>query len=749
MTLWLILMPLNIFFTDFWPNTSSENRYLFGISQAHADQKTDRTARCTLKTIWGGRYERYASIVFQFSKPIQLQSAGIENREIRFRLNNVTTCLNSFRKYKTFDSWVTLKKVENDLEIRIGFPEGFKTYDTLMLDKPYRLVINLYDSKISTLETIWGGRHGRHPAVVFQFSKQIKLPSVQIENREMRLQFTNVTTDLPPTRRYTTFDSWVTLEKNKQDLNVGMKIPVNYSKPRIVELQNPPRLAVHFYKSIPGSDSKPQVTIYDHKKESCFAIPSDTARAKDEITVPLPEKLPRPSSAKAPSFLGDEKQMGLIEARILSRQGLYEKSLKIYQHLRHHYPRDEEVWEDYIETLVNYADYDLAQDEINLLLRKNPSSLRGLRIQARIFNELNQYRWAYEVYEKILSQYRKDAGVWADYANTGQGAGEWATALNYYCKALEIDPENKAVRRSIHEILREHRPRLETSYRADAQEGGNTDINTFTLNYTAPLGQSTRLDAGYAQIDIQRSRQPGIAAVDQSVEDVIIRVHHEIDRHWQATVGGGTYRGLGDRDFFLFGFDYRIDTSAQIQTDYARHRPWYDPVDAANYKGYFNRGTVRFDKSFDNAWGLYLEASQYDYVVNDATNYGQKRTFTGILSRRIWEHPDVSASYSFYRSAFGYDNINFTPVAVLASESVHSLNLNLEHRLCTYWTCSLTGGLRRDTSRSLGSWYVFPGIKIRLGNRIETGLNYEYSSESQTVGGGETETLNIRAKIIF
>jgi len=636
----LILMPLNIFSPDFWRNTSSPNLYLFGISPAHADQKTNRTTRCTLTTMRGGRHERYASIVFQFSEQIQLQTFSIENREIRFRLNNVTTSLNSFRKYKTIDSWVKLKKVENDLEVRIGFPEDFKTYNTLMIDKPHRLVVNLYDSK-------------------------------------------------------------------------------------------------------------PRETIRDKKKQPRFRVAPDNAKAESKIIVTSVETPPRPAAKESPIVLVDKKQMELIEARIFSRQGLYEKSLKIYQSLRRRYPQDEEVWEDYIETLVNYADYDLALEELNRLFKKNPSSLRGQRIQAQIFNELRQYRWSYPIYENIISQYQKDAGLWADYANARQEAGEWAAALNYYCRVIELDPENTAALRSVHDILREHRPRLETGYRDNIQEGGNTHTKTLAVHYTAPLGRRTSLDVAYDRIDIQRSQQPDIAAVDQSVDDFMTRLHHGLGRDWQVTVGGGTYRGLGDRNSFLFGFDYRIDTSAQLQADYARHRPWYDPIEAANFKGYFNRGTVRFDKSFDGAWGLYLEASQYDYVVNDVTNYGRKRTFTGILSRRVSEHPDLSVSYSFYRSAFGYDNVNFAPVPMIESESVHSLNLALEHWLCTYWACSLTGGLRRDTSRSIRSWYFSPGLKIRFGNRVEAELNYEYSSEAQTAGGGETETLNIRARIIL
>ena len=47
------------------------------------------------------------------------------------------------------------------------------------------------------------------------------------------------------------------------------------------------------------------------------------------------------------------------------------------------------------------------------------------------------------------------------------------------------------------------------------------------------------------------------------------------------------------------------------------------------------------------------------------------------------------------------------------------------------------------------SWYALPGIRVRLGNRIESGLSYEYSTESETERGGKTETLYFDIKVIL
>ena len=51
---------------------------------------------------------------------------------------------------------------------------------------------------------------------------------------------------------------------------------------------------------------------------------------------------------------------------------------------------DEEIWEEYIETLVNASQYEAAQTEIRNLLQENPENIRAKRIQSRIYTELRQ-----------------------------------------------------------------------------------------------------------------------------------------------------------------------------------------------------------------------------------------------------------------------------------------------------------------------------------------------------------------------
>ena len=86
-------------------------------------------------------------------------------------------------------------------------------------------------------------------------------------------------------------------------------------------------------------------------------------------------KIPSVASSLNGSGLIDagERQMNMIQAKIFSRQGLYQKSLHIYRSLLKDFPDDDGIWMDYIDTLVNFSDYDLALMKANRLIEQDQS----------------------------------------------------------------------------------------------------------------------------------------------------------------------------------------------------------------------------------------------------------------------------------------------------------------------------------------------------------------------------------------
>lgn len=100
-----------------------------------------------LTTMRGGRRPEYASIVFQFSGKITYDTPRIKDCAIKFRLSDTASRLPSFRRYKTFDSWVLLERNGPDLDIAIGLLPGLIKFSAFLMENPSRLVINLYDGE--------------------------------------------------------------------------------------------------------------------------------------------------------------------------------------------------------------------------------------------------------------------------------------------------------------------------------------------------------------------------------------------------------------------------------------------------------------------------------------------------------------------------------------------------------------------------------------------------------------------------
>jgi hypothetical protein len=445
-----------------------------------------------------------------------------------------------------------------------------------------------------------------------------------------------------------------------------------------------------------------------------------------------------------------DKQMKMIQARILSRQGLYVKSLNIYKSLLKDYPEDEAIQINYIDTLVNFSDYDLALVKINKLLENNPSNIEAKKIKARIYYEQGKYKWSYDIYENIMKQNRMERGVWSDYAFAKLNVGDWTDALNYFSMILEHDPENKTALQGISEIQKAHRPRLETGYRSYIQSEDSV-INTSSAVYTRHITINTLFSLDYDHINVDRPSDSasGINSLDTAIDDTRFRLHHKFSERWEGEIGGGFYTGLDGGFSFLSGLDHKVWENGWLRMDYFHNRPWYDPLDAADFDGAFNEVNLSFDWSFLKVWGLFLGVEQLDYFTDGSSDYGGKRGFTGILTRKFETAkniPDFYLSYSFLRSLFDYEEKDFRLIPMVKSEQRHAISFNLEHWLSKRFAISLAGSVSKDLSRDLKAFSYTPGVKIMLGKNYEFDLNYDFSSESSNAGGGETEAFTFLLK---
>jgi hypothetical protein len=618
------------------------------------------------------------------------------------------------------------------------------------------------------LTDIRAGRHHGFVSIVFEFTAPIDAHHFRIDGNTLRFTLGNTRTGLKPYRAFNHIDLWVRIRHEGADLDVALGLPAHVGKRRTLFLTNPQRLVLNLYDASEKADGADQgrqpvasTAHLDPREEMAVKATSSTVGFAATGGGQLPESPPRLSGKPVKEDLRepqvcDLRQMDLIEARILSRRGLYEKALRIYERLRERYPDDEGIWVDTIETLVNYEAYELALLEIRKLLSKNPTHLRGQRILTRIYQELNQPQWTFPLFEGLLDDYETDVGLWSDYAGTRLDSGDWAGALNYYCRVLELDPDNESALQRVHEILRKHRPQLVPGFLSYYQEGDDSLIQTFSLGYARDVGRKTRLNVDYQQVRIGRPDQPstGYGRVQETLHDLTALIRHRLGDRWQADVGGSLYSGLGGGPSVLLAVDYEIPRRGVLRGSYVYHRPWFDPVEAAAREGNFNQARISLDWALGSWWSLLARGTRWDYFAQrrpdaDASRYGERHAFLGILTRRLMAHPAISLSYSYYLSSFHYQDATFRPIDMMESERIHTLSFNFEDQPCTYLGYGLSGGIRRHTVKQTYSWFAFPFIKLRLGNRIDAVLSYEYSSEANTPQGGTTQTLNLSARIFL
>ena len=112
--------------------------------------KRKETELVLLEKIRKAPHKDHWRVVFQFGEKVTIDQPFIEGKEAMIRLKNSTTNLDTFRKFKNFPSWVGLKKVEDDLVVRIGLPGTFSGLNYFFLAKPHRLVVDLYHTDKSS-----------------------------------------------------------------------------------------------------------------------------------------------------------------------------------------------------------------------------------------------------------------------------------------------------------------------------------------------------------------------------------------------------------------------------------------------------------------------------------------------------------------------------------------------------------------------------------------------------------------------
>jgi len=439
------------------------------------------------------------------------------------------------------------------------------------------------------------------------------------------------------------------------------------------------------------------------------------------------------------------KQMDLIQARILSRKGLYPASKKLYKKVIAKYPQSLEVIADYAEVLIENGDYEEAYYEIQKILTKNSSDLRGLRILASLCGRMELHVWSFPVYEELISQYPDDTGIWFDYAIQRQMVGQWQKALYAYERVLENDPNNIYALRGIHSILQDRRPQFKTHFFSN-KSSDNTISNEQQYYFKYTLTQELSFGLLFENINIITPDKHYIES--ETIQKNSFEILYDINPGFKFVGRYIKYQGVGNGTSGYVSLEYRKNSYSELKLSYKANYPWFDPIQAMNSDGSLDTFQVEYSRYLAKEIRLKTLFSQKHYSLNTISNYGERSHFHIGLSKRLWIKPDTNLSISMDQANFKYGSNN-KKVPMVLKENVYTLSVYLYHEPCKELLYYLSIGHRWDIQRSLSGFFVNPGINLSLSSQFKINTSYSYSSESTGVTRGSTQSFQMDIKIIF
>lgn len=435
-----------------------------------------------------------------------------------------------------------------------------------------------------------------------------------------------------------------------------------------------------------------------------------------------------------------ERQMSLMEARILSRQGDYPKSLAIYERLRTDFPDDQEVYEDFLETLAANNDFERVLFELVRFRKKFGVTSRSERIESGIYAELKRPQYGLEILERAMRGNPSDTGLWSDLGIQRQASKDVNGAIQAFNTVLEADPDNQAAKEALHALLLEKRPRIEAGVNIYDQ-GKKAVTSTYSLGYSMATGDNTRMFLDYQNINVHRPSDAN--TIDENLNLVGVRLEHELTRNLSLEAGLQSYIGLGDGLSPMAGFRYDLDDYGKFHANYAYHLPWYDDIDAASLHGTKNRLHLEYELPFRDVWVAYASYQHDAYGITAKDDLGYRWEATGSLTRRFWRNPDVFLTYTLQR-AESQPNVNI-PFQLVRRELSHTGTITVAKQLLPWLEASVRTGIKRETEFSTESLMLSPQLVIRPIERLKLTLGWDYTSQNtNVVRGGEGNTFYAR-----
>ncbi len=443
-----------------------------------------------------------------------------------------------------------------------------------------------------------------------------------------------------------------------------------------------------------------------------------------------------------------KRQREIILTRIMVRRGYIEDGIRMYEKLVKTYPEDMDLREEYISTLIDNEEYNKAGSLLQSWLEDDPAAAGAVRLNSRLKFLTGDYSQQQASLNYLLKLRPGDTDALSSRAYGRQEGGDWLGAIESFSELIDREPDNADARIALSGLLKQHRPRLNLTPRVYLQTN-DTITTSMNTNFSMQLDELTRGEFLYDYTQIYRPAGDGIEKVDKTINRAAFLFRRDITRKFTGILGIGAFEGTAEGVTGALGFDWQVSDSGPLSFMLDYNNPWTDEPSAANYKGRYNQISMTYDGFYNDTWGLFMNGQVRQYVVDNDRLYGTKGIYNVILTRKLLNNPELYVSYSYYRSHFKYDDENYTPIALVQNESIHTLSTSFSKWFCDTIGMQVSGGIRQDEFKSSPSYFAAPNLLMRLGERWEFNAGYEYSSDSGLVGGGESQAITGGISYVF
>jgi len=447
----------------------------------------------------------------------------------------------------------------------------------------------------------------------------------------------------------------------------------------------------------------------------------------------------------------------IAEARIHGLLGEKELSDQEFDRLLEQDPRDIELANLYIDTLIENKSIKKAARLAEDYLASNPTNKTLLRNTSRILAHEQKYDQAKTILKSLRKSYPEDESLDIDYAYLLYEMGDWYRAWPRFTKLAEKYPGNKSIQTTLDELFMLYRPQIVGGFGFRRTGGDNLfgPYVRFLYPFNSEWSFSTfyMLDRNIAHVGtLNPSYVSYTNIVDLSARYTPIR---------NLTIDLGLMNQFEDSaaapaPHLLVDWIHSEIGRFTLEATY--NKLLDDPVEALYFEGRQSPLIVRYENFLFNE-RLFVRAayeSRWYRVDSDKmpTNQGDDWGRDDIadvgFDWYVHKKPDIRIGYSFHFSRL-HQRYNYVTLIPLIQASDRSdINFGFFHEWNKWLSTDIGGFVGYDPKRNLdfGDLYGFNVTpRIKVSKRLEFLGHYEYSSESLTDNVGTYQYFN--AEVLY